>query len=225
MVPTSATAASAASPVARYTFESLTAAGVVAETTGRGLPLKVRATPGGAARLVPGKSGRAIAFPAPCAAGAKACARVILEAGDDPDLDPGTRPFSWGATIKATVAQVPGEANIIQKGVASAASQWKLQIGGKRKFASCVLSGVGSPKRYLAKAAVPILNGQWHSISCRRTATALAIFVDGAAKGSTPVPAALNVSNNKPLRLGGQSLGTASDQFGGSIDDAFVEVG
>src|SRR5690242_7860288 len=107
---TTAAAAPAAGPVvvARYTFDAgASPAGRVAENSGRGLPLAVRAAGGGAVRFLAAKTGRYAAFPARCAAG-KTCARALLEAASDADLNPGTRPFRWGASVSVTPAQVAG---------------------------------------------------------------------------------------------------------------------
>src|SRR5258708_5110607 len=107
----------AAVTVAKYSFDAgATAAGRVAENSGRGLPLTVRSANHGAVRFVAGTSGRYAAFPAPCAKGATSCARALLEAPNDADLNPGTRTFTWGATIAVNKSAVIGSSNVVQKG-------------------------------------------------------------------------------------------------------------
>lgn len=212
--------------VARYTFDGGVANGSIAEVSGRGVPLKVRAAAGGAVRLIARGTGRAVQLPALCRAGATACPRVVLEGADDVDLDPGTRPFRFGAALLATAAQVGPEANVMQKGVATTESQWKLQVGGKRGGrGQCVLVGRGSAKPYIARSDIAVADGRWHQVTCVRTATALAIWVDGRVRGTVAVPAALSVTNALPLRVGGRNLGASTDQFGGAIDDLFVALG
>jgi Concanavalin A-like lectin/glucanases superfamily len=210
--------------VARYTFDGRQTPAGIADTSGRGVPLRVRAVDGGAIRYVPRGTGRAVAFPARCAAAATSCARVILEGGDDIDLDPGTRAFRFGATVRATAAQVGTGANVMQKGVATTASQWKMQIGRQGR-PNCVLVGRGSTRIYLARASVRVTDGAWHSIACRRAGTTLSILVDGNVRGSTPVPAAVSIGNALPLRVGGRNLTARADQFGGSIDDVYAVLG
>lgn len=211
--------------VARYSFDSgFGAGGTVADLSGRGMPLRVRAADGGAVRFIPRGTGRAVALPARCAATATRCPRAILEGGDDVDLDPGTRAFRFGTWAFATPAQVGTGANLMQKGVATTESQWKLQIGQQGR-AHCVLVGRGSTRVYIVRSTVKVNDGRWHQLTCRRTPTALAIFVDGTARGVVSVPAAVTVANGMPLRLGGQNLSTRSDQFGGALDEVFVSLG
>lgn len=211
--------------VARYTFDAGTPGGTIADLSGRGMPLRPHALDGGAVRFVPHGTGRAVAFPARCAAGTTRCARVILQGGDDVDLDPGTRPFQFGASVLATAAQVGTGANIMQKGVATTASQWKLQIGRRGK-AQCVLVGRGSRQIYLVRSSVRVNDGRWHQLVCRRAGTSLTVYVDGAARGTVTVPAALSVTNTLPLRVGGPNLNRArNDRFGGALDDVHAVLG
>jgi hypothetical protein len=175
-------------------------------------------------RYVTHGTGRAIAFPARCAATATTCARVILEGGDDADLDPGTSAFRFGATVRATPAQIGAGANVMQKGVANTESQWKMQIG-QRGRPSCVLVGRGSTRIYLVRASVRVTDGAWHSVACRRAGGTLTILVDGTARGSTPVPSTVSVANALPLRVGGRNLTARADRFGGSVDDVYAVLG
>lgn len=227
VVAAASTAPAAPVTVTRYTFDGGVAAnGSIAEVSGRGLPLKVRAAAGGTVRLIPHGTGRAVALPARCAANATNCPRVILEAGDDVDLDPGTRPFRYGASVLATAAQTGPEANVLQKGVATTDSQWKLQIGGRRGGrAQCVLVGRGSTKAYVARSPIAVTDGRWHQLTCVRTATALQILLDGQLRASVAVPGTVSISNALPLRIGGRNLTATADQFGGAVDDVFVALG
>jgi hypothetical protein len=211
--------------VARYSFDSgLTASRTIPDLSGRGLPLRVRSADGGAITFVARGTGKAVAFPARCSATATRCPRVILEGGDDADLDPGTRPFRFGAYVRSTLAQVGAGANVMQKGVATTASQWKMQIGRQGR-PSCVVVGQGSKRIYLARASVTVTNNAWHQITCRRAGSTLSIYVDNVLRGSVAVPTSVSIANTLPLRLGGRNLGTRADQFGGAIDEAYVALG
>jgi Concanavalin A-like lectin/glucanases superfamily len=213
--------------VAQYTFDAgATATGRVAENSGRGLPLTVRSAGGGAVRFAPRGAGRYVSFPARCAAGAtgKACPRALLEAASDADLNPGTRPFRWGATVFLTPAQLAGSSNVMQKGVTSTDSQWKMQIGSTHGKAHCVVVGLGSAQAYIARSTVPIADGKWHQVLCRRSGTVLAVDVDGVNRGQAVVPATLNITNAKRLRIGGPNFNTASDMFHGALDDVYAAL-
>jgi hypothetical protein len=226
---TLAAAPASAAPVtvARYTFDAgASATGLIAENSGRGVPLKVRRSGSVALRFGPRTPGRYVAFPARCAPPtAPTCGRLILEGADDPDLDPGTRPFRWGALINATAGQVGQSANVMQKGVSSTDSQWKLQIGGVRPRAQCVMIGTGSKTAYIARSEIAITDGRWHRVTCIRGTTVLGIVVDGVMRGTVRIPATLNIANAMPLRVGGPNLAASADLYNGAVDDVFAAVG
>ncbi|MEV6493176.1 LamG-like jellyroll fold domain-containing protein [Actinoplanes sp. NPDC051633] len=226
LAATTTSPAAKASPVvvARYSFDS-TAAGKVPDLSGRGVPLTIRSADRGAVRFVAAKTGRYIGLPLRCAAGASTCPRALLEGADDPDLDPGTRSFRWGATIAVAKSQLAGSSNILQKGVATTESQWKMQVGETHGRAQCVVVGRGSSRAYLVRSTVAVADGKWHKILCVRSSAALTIVVDGVSRGTTRLPAGMSILNDKPLRIGGPNFNTSSDMFHGSIDDVYATIG
>jgi hypothetical protein len=149
VIPAAPAQAAAPVLVARYTFDGGAVGGRVADTSGRAPALTVRAADQGVVRF----EGGPVAFPATCAAAATVCPRGLLEAANDADLNPGTRLFRWSARIQLTKAQLTGSSNVLQKGVATGGSQWKLQIGATNGRAQCVVTGVGSPTVYVARSA------------------------------------------------------------------------
>jgi hypothetical protein len=217
-------AAPAPVTVARYSFDS-TSAGKVPDLSGRGVPLTIRSADRGVVRFVAGKTGRYIGLPLRCAATAKTCPRALLEGADDPDLDPGTRSFRWGATIAVAKSQLAGSSNILQKGVATTESQWKMQVGETHGRAQCVVVGRGSTRSYLVRSSVAVADGKWHKILCVRSSAALTIVVDGVSRGTVAIPAGMSILNDKPLRIGGPNFNTSSDMFHGSIDDVYAMLG
>ena len=223
---TIATAEPAPVTVARYTFDAgASAAGRVAENSGRGLPLTVRTADRGAVRFVTAKTGRYVGFPARCAAGATTCPRALLEAANDADLNPGTRRFRWGASVYLTKAQVAGSSNVLQKGVTTTESQWKMQIGATHGKAQCVVVGRGSATAYIARSSDTVADGAWHKVLCQRSGTVIAVYVDGVNRGRVAVPATLSIDNTKPLRIGGPNFNTTSDMYHGYVDDVFAILG
>ena len=212
--------------VASYTFDDgATAAGRVAENSGRGLPLTVRTADRGVLRFFAGTSGRYVGFPVPCAKSVTDCPRALLEAADDADLNPGTRTFSWGAGINVTRAQIAGSSNIMQKGVSNADSQWKMQIGAKTGKVQCVVVGRGSATPYVVRSSASIADGRWHRVLCQRSGTTLTVFVDGVSHGRIVVPADLSLENTHPLRIGGPNFNTTSDMYHGYLDDVYALLG
>ncbi|BCJ56360.1 hypothetical protein Asp14428_78350 [Actinoplanes sp. NBRC 14428] len=221
-------AAGAPAPVtvARYTFDTGTVAGGrVADRSGRGSALTVRTADRGRINFNGTTADKYAAFPVPCAAKASACPRALLEGTDDPDLDPGTRLFRWGATLRLTKAQVTGSSNVVQKGVVDTESQWKLQIGANQAKAHCVVVGQGSATPYLVRSKAGVADNKWHDVMCQRSGTRLTVYVDGRDSGSIAIPAELSIGNNLPLRIGGPNFNTRSDMYHGLLDDVYARLG
>jgi len=211
--------------VARYGFDGGADGGHVADTSGRGPVLTIRSADQGVIRFESApEGGRYIAFPDLCPAAAT-CPRALLEAADDADLNPGTRLFHWSARVRVLKTQVKGSANIMQKGVATTGSQWKMQIGATQGRAQCVVVGVGSAKAYLARSAATVADGLWHKIFCERSGSTLSVYVDGVVKGTTAIPATLSISNTRPMRIGGANFNAHSDMYHGLLDDVYAELG
>jgi hypothetical protein len=217
-------AAPAPTTVARYTFDGGAVSGKVASNSSRGVALRVRGVNGGTVRFIAKSGGgRYIGFPPKCST--TTCPRALLEGADDTDLDPGTRQFRWGATVYVKKYQLKGSANVMQKGVVSTESQWKLQVGATLGKAQCVVVGRGSTQTYVARSSVDVADGSWHRLMCLRTPTALTVFVDGIRRGSVAVPATLSIGNNLPLRIGGPNFNASSDMYNGFLDDAYAALG
>jgi concanavalin A-like lectin/glucanase superfamily protein len=225
---THASAATTPTVVARYTFDSgATATGRIAEKSGRGVALRIRTADNGAVRFYPtaNSTGKYIRMPLRCAAGATTCPRALLEGADDADLDPGTRTFRWGATVYQSRSQLAGSSNVMQKGVYTTESQWKMQIGEDQGKAQCVVVGQGSGAAYLVRSSVTVADSKWHKILCLRNAGLLAVYVDGVNRGYVRIPTNLSIENNKPLRVGGPNFNTNSDMYHGFLDDVYASVG
>jgi hypothetical protein len=140
-------------------------------------------------------------------------------------LNPGTRPFRYGAAVRLDATETaPGE-NVLQKGYSLGASQFKLQIDGAAGRPSCVIVGTASPRIYVLVADRSVADDQWHQVECTRSGASVTISVDGAVAGRQTVPATLSVANNEPLRVGGKGLSPNNDQYHGAVDDVFVELG
>ncbi len=222
---TQASAATTPTVVARYTFDAGATGGRIAEISGRGAPLRIRTADKGAVNFYSGTSGRYIRMPLRCATGAKTCPRALLEGTDDADLDPGTRTFRWGATVYQAKSQLAGSSNVMQKGVYTTESQWKMQIGEDRGKAQCVVVGQGSGAAYVVRSSVSVADSKWHKIVCQRKAGLLAVYVDGVNRGYVRIPTGLSIANNKPLRVGGPNFNTSSDMYHGFLDDVYATLG
>ncbi len=178
---------------------------------------------GGALEEVKRGSDWALRFPPVCDLPPRTCPRAILASGPADFLNPGERTVMWGASIQMMPNETSDGGNILQKGLSMTGTQYKLQVDGLQGRPSCVVAGRGA--QYMARSRSDIADGHWHELTCVRKKALLTLIVDGQRKSDVVVPSRLSISNDSPLRLGGKGHGPYNDQFHGSIDDAFVEIG
>ncbi|GLW28314.1 LamG-like jellyroll fold domain-containing protein [Actinoplanes regularis] len=206
--------------VASYNFDTTVADGMFDDGSGLGHLLRMVTRNGGVPELVPHGNGYALRFPPKCT-GVK-CPRVVLQGGNTPDLNPGTRPIRYGAGVLLSPTQTDSGENILQKGYSTGGGQYKLQVDGDSGRPSC---GFGDDVVYLAHSRVSIADGNWHSLECRRLGPTLSILVDGVLQGAVAVPLTLGVDTVEPLTVGAKGAGTNNDQFHGTLDDVWVYIG
>jgi hypothetical protein len=165
----------------------------------------------------------AVHFPGRCSVPPRSCPRAILESGSADFLNPGRRAVSWGASVLMMPNETSDGGNILQKGLSLTGTQYKLQVDGEQGRPSCVIAGMGHT--YMALSWSEIADSQWHQVTCVRQKDLLSTYVDGQRKSDVVVPSDLSIWNDSPLRLGGKGHGPYNDQFHGSVDDVFVEIG
>jgi hypothetical protein len=222
--PVSAAAASGAPVViARYTFDTARPGAAVTDDSGHGHTLLPAAGHGGRIKLDPRPAGHAAQFPAKCT-GPK-CPHAVLQAPDAAELNPGTGPIRYGATVRLVKRQTGAGQNIVQKGYSAAGSQYKLQVDGAAGRPSCVLSDDVVPGIHVARSDVSVSDGAWHRLECRREGATLTLLVDGAVHAATAIPATLSVCNGVPLSIGGKGDGADNDQYHGTLDDVWIALG
>lgn len=208
--------------VASYNFDSTVPDGTYDDGSGNGHLLRTRAVNGAVLKTVAHGSGQAIMYPAKCTG--TTCPRVVLQAADAPELNPGAKDLRYGAHVLLSPAETSSGENILQKGYSTAGGQYKLQVDGASGKPSCVMSDKSSTTIHLAKSGKSMADGGWHALECRRAGTSLTILVDGQVEGSATLPAALSVVTTQPLSLGGKGTGVNNDQFHGGLDDAWVSI-
>jgi hypothetical protein len=207
---------SVGTPVLRYTFDQATPS----DESGHGHALTTYAVRGGATLAVAHGAGRALRFPKHCTG--RKCPRVVLQTASTDELNPGTAPFRYGATVLLPKQQTTRGQNVLQKGYSHTGGQYKLQVDGKAGRPSCVLVGTGRHVIHQARSATSVADGAWHSIECRRSGASLTVVVDGVARGTATIPANLAVANGAPLSIGGKGAYADNDQFQGTLDDLWV---
>ena len=179
---------------------------------------------GGKLSLVPQGSGLAVEYPDRCnLSSERECPRAILEGVRDDALNPGKRPMRYGASIQMTHGDLADGANVLQKGYSvGKVSQFKLQVDHRAGHPSCVIAS--RTKIYRAEPPLDVADGAWHNVTCARSATRLAIIVDGVERAAVHVPPSLSIANAEPLRVGGKGANKGNDQFAGRIDNVFLSI-
>ncbi len=210
--------------VASYNFDTTVADGTFDDGSGNRHLLRAVVRNGGAVELVPHAAGRAVEFPRKCAV-TTSCARLVLQAADTPDLNPGDRALRFGATVKLSPEETGAGENIVQKGYSTAGGQYKLQVDGVSGKPSCVMSDRTATTIHIARSRASIADGGWHTLECRRSGPTLSIVADGRVAASVAVPATLSVVTTQPLSIGGKGVGADNDQFHGTVDDVWVRIG
>ncbi|MCY1031776.1 laminin G domain-containing protein [Corallococcus sp. BB11-1] len=219
--------AGAVSQKLRYKFESVSdPVTTVVDDSGKGHTGTAQGGNGGAVVIeTPGYDGQGVRFPPVCVG--TTCARAFISAADATSLNPGTAPFSFGARVRVTLAELSADhgSNLVQKGLYNT-PQWKLQLDdaatGKP---SCVVRTTGGTGAVIVKASVGIADGTWHKVTCQRTSTTLTILIDNVARGSAVLASTYDISPaGQPVAIGAKSAGSNNDQFHGAIDDVYFNL-
>jgi Laminin G domain len=140
-------------------------------------------------------------------------------------LNPGTRDF----TISFTYRTTKNFGNIIQKGQHGSKDGY-FKIEQPLGHLTCLFRGVlpnGQLNGVLVNSATTLDDGQWHSITCTRTANDVSMTVDG--KTTHKAGQSGNISNNVPMTIGGKTncdqVTVTCDFFNGDIDRVEIDAG
>jgi hypothetical protein len=209
--------------VVSYNFDSTDTDGSFGDGSGTGHLLTAATSNGGRLRMTTHGTGQAVAFPFPCRRAT--CPRLVLQTPSTPDLNPGSRPLRFGASVLLSAHQTTDGQNILQKGYSATGGQYKLQIDKLPGKPSCAMTDNKSTTIHLATSSSTVADGTWHRLACHRTGTTLSILVDDVERGRTTIPATLSVDNTAPLSIGGKGLSDNADQFQGILDDAWITIG
>ena len=215
----SANAAVTPKYLVHYTFDE---PAPLADVSGHGHDLIPVSRHGGTFRTVRHGKGSALVFPPPCHF--DPCPRIALRAWRANDLNPGTRPIRFGASVRLDPDETTKGENVLQKGYSASGSQWKLQIDGAEGKPSCVFVDDRRKAIHLAPSSVSVADGKWHTLECRRAGSQVTVLVDGVPRGGTTIPADLAVDNTIPLSVGGKGSFSNNDQFQGALDDVWVSI-
>ncbi|MEU2614543.1 PKD domain-containing protein [Micromonospora sp. NPDC007271] len=132
-----------------------------------------------------------------------------------PDLNPDAGDFSFTIRYRTTYSF----GNILQKGQgATAGGYWKFEAPGGKP--TCLFRGGDGASRS-GYSDVRISDGQWHTVTCNRTASYVEMYVDGVRTSRLTGPTG-TIANNWQLSIGGKSscdgVKVTCDYFAGDID-------
>jgi hypothetical protein len=229
-----------------YTFPADTTF-INSGTAGSGVVATALYANGGVLKVVAGRGTGNLAVVAPthiatATATPKSAVIRVSNTGTTDRLDPGTGNFSFGADfflnpVSATAGSKDNGDNLIQRGLASSATQYKIQIDSGKP--SCVLRQQAT--QLSAEASQVIERGMWYRAVCQRTTigeeTTVRLTVtrlsDGAVvptQTGTGAALDLSIATAVPLSIGGKVTNTGAlvlsntDQFNGRIDNAFLDL-
>ncbi|HET6563595.1 MAG TPA: Ig-like domain-containing protein [Marmoricola sp.] len=140
---------------------------------------------------------------------------------DDGRLNPGYRDFA--ITVRFRTTHSAG--NMLQKGQATNKGgyfKWQ-NVRGK---ITCLVRGYDEQGNRLSKAVnsgtTPLNDGQWHTLTCERTADQVTLRIDGSSKVRRARGATGSISNNVPLTFAGKpncdQVRVSCDYFSGEMD-------
>jgi hypothetical protein len=203
--------------------------------------LQVRTTGDAHIKVVDGPDGsRAIRFPANTGAQNEPVAVVVAHprhgAESDAALAPGSRDFTFGATISQDAVSdgkiTDNGDNLVQRGSYDDLGQFKLQLDGHRP--SCRI--LGDAGELLVEADAHVKPGEWYDVTCSRKATEVVLSMapvsDPDSKQtwrSAGATGRLRLGS-VPLSIGGKVLPDGSplvssaDQFNGAVDNVFLDI-
>jgi Concanavalin A-like lectin/glucanases superfamily len=144
-----------------------------------------------------------------------------------PTLNPGTAPIQFTVHIRYTVtppSKSTADYDVLRKGTSSDSAQfYKVEIRPDNR-AVCRFVGSKTTKSGILIHTGPTLNdGQWHTITCAKTATSISLVVDG--KTFTKSGTVGSISNTGPLTLGAKPGKSFSDFYNGDLDEVSVSIG
>ncbi len=157
--------------------------------------------------------------------------RSMVQVPDADAFDPGARPMSVTATVRAVnTPMVDDSYDLVRKGLSTTkGGDWKMEIKRNPTNASvgrlhCSFAGVMADGRRRAVsriAQVDLIDGRVHTVRCVRTETAVHAVVDGRVFTQAKVSGA--IANDQPVVLGAKMAD--DDVLLGSLDDVVIDVG
>ncbi len=134
------------------------------------------------------------------------------------DLNPGSQTITVTIRLKTTYAPASPDWDLIRKGLyTTPGGEYKMEYQPTGQ-ASCGFKGSSG---YAELVAGPAINdGQWHTVQCVKTSSAIKVVVDGRA--FTKSATLGSIANTDAVPIGARP---GSEFFKGSLDEASIQVG
>jgi hypothetical protein len=135
------------------------------------------------------------------------------------DLNPGSADITFTIHLKTsgTPPPPPADWDIFRKGLYTSGAEYKMEFQQTGQ-ASCGFEGTDG---YAELVAGPKINdGQWHTISCAKTSSAIQVVVDGQAFSKAANIG--SIANTTNVTIGARP---GSDWYQGQLDEASIQIG
>ena len=143
-----------------------------------------------------------------------------VDVASAPDLNPGSADITFTIDLQTsgTPPAAPGDWDLFRKGLyTTGGAEYKMELQQNGQV-SCGFQGTGG---YAELAAGPAVNdGQWHTVSCVKTSTAIQVVVDGQAFSKAANVG--SISNTTDVIIGSRP---GSDWYKGQLDEASIQIG
>src|SRR3712207_883990 len=147
---------------------------------------------------------------------------------DDDSLDPLEEDITLRARVMVTDAPMDDDSyDIVRKGLSGRpGGQYKMEI--KRAAAdptvgklACLFQGSGGTLNKVSRR--DIVDGNWHTLECIKTADSVVARVDGR-RGSTKAGSAGSISNPTNVLVGAKTALPLDDTFDGKMDFVSIDI-
>jgi PKD repeat protein len=136
------------------------------------------------------------------------------------DLNPGSSDLTFAINVQTTGTPppLPADWDLIRKGdYNTAGGEYKMEFVQSGQ-ASCGFKGSANYAEIIAGPAIN--DGQWHSIQCVKTSSAIQVVVDGQTFSQAANIG--SIANTAPITIGSHP---GSDWYRGSLDEASIQIG
>jgi hypothetical protein len=106
---------------------------------------------------------------------------------------------------------------VFRKGLYTSGAEYKMEFQQTGQ-ASCGFEGSGGYAELVAGSAIN--DGQWHTVSCVKTSSAIEVVVDGQVFSKAANVG--SIANTTDIDIGGRP---GSDWYQGQLDEASIQIG